>query len=274
MNWDAFHFSCRYLSTKLSADIELTSAQNLLLKTYPEIVSSNHLDVDLYKRIISRNNPTEQQRLLSIYGQLNLDRDSSSINKLNNIRNYIFLLFFVFLLLSAICVVFVIPTFKEMFVMMEVPINEQIENFTTYWAISLGLMLAVSVGIIRVNFIVNRLNSYASTLPSTLMSRLLLTNKIVQQIDKIEAFVNSPLGEKKNLFSEDANTFISKLDKDGLNTPKELQLMINKENEKLNKLLNSRIGKLIFSLSVIVIAAIFNFVYSLYAPIFYIGNIQ
>jgi len=274
MNWDEFHFSCRYLSKKLSKGIELKSAQSSLIKDYNEVFSGNPLDVDIYRQIISSDSTDKQQELFSIYGELNLERDDSSINRLGNIRNYIFLLYLVFLLLSAISVTFVIPTFKEMFSMMDVPINKQIENFTTYWTVSVVLMTVVSFGVLRLNFIANRLNSYSSKLTSTPISRLLLTNKISKQIQKIEAFVNAPLGEQQNQFSDNAIAFIVKLNDDDLNIPKELQQRIDKENDKLTKLLNSRIGKLMLLLSIIVIAAIFNFVYSLYAPLFYIGNIQ
>ena len=274
MHWDSFHFSCRYLSKKLFERLDLTSAQNSLLDGYHEQLIENPLESEMYRRITSSNNLDKQQELFSIYGDLNLKRDNSSINRLSNIRNYIFLVFAIFLVLSTICLIYVVPTFREMVYMMDVPISEQIDNFTTYWVISLTLMIIVSYGVLKLYSIINQLNSYTASVASSTISRFLLTNKSVLQIQKIEAYVNAPIGEQLNQFSEKANAFVTNLKRDNLNVAKELQLRIDNENAKLSKLLNSRIEKLMFLLAAVVVVAIYNFVSSLYAPLFYIGNIQ
>lgn len=271
MSWFTFHFACRYLSQKLAQGVELKTAKTSLMKNYHELVSDNALDTDIYKKIISINNQKKQQELFSIYGELNFQWRSSSINKLNNIRNYIFLLFSIFLMMSTICVSYVIPTFIELTAMMDVPSSMPLENFTTYWLFSIVLMTIISLGILRVNSLIQNLN--ISRIKTTKISQLLLSKNVLKQIQKIDALIYAPLGENLNHFSNNANEFVSNLINDNLNITQELQHIISFEHDKLTIAINARIRKLMLLLSFVVIAAIFNFVYSLYAPIFYIGNI-
>lgn len=273
MNWMDFHFSCRYLSTQLSAGNDLKSAQNIFLKEYRTFLSGNPLNNEIYRKVISINNVKEQQKLLSTYGLLNLSWDNSGINKLSNIRNYIFLLNFIFLLLSSICLIYVIPTFKEIFQMMDVPIIKQLDNFIIYWVLSFSLLAVVSLGILRLNDIINRLDLFSSSITLSFLSKTILSKKVTIQIHKIEALIYAPFNERRNQYSDQANTLITMLKRDNLDLFTELQFQFNKESKLLTKLINSQVTKLMCLFSIIVIAAIYNFISSLYAPLFYIGTI-
>lgn len=274
MNWTDFHFSCRYLSNQLSSGSNLKSLQNIFLKEYRAFLSGNPLDNEIYRKIISINNVSQQQKLLSVYGRLNLSREHSSINKLSNIKNYIFLLCIIFLLLSSICFVYVIPTFKEIFQMMEVPVSKQLNNFTMYWGLSCVLLAVASLGVLRLNYLINKLDLFSSNITPSFLSKILLSKKVTTQIHKIEALIYAPFNEQRNQYSEQANRLMVMLERDNLKAFKELQYQFNKENKKLTKLINSQVTKLMCLFSTIVIAAIYNFVSSLYAPLFYLGIIQ
>jgi hypothetical protein len=126
MNWTEFHFSCRFLSQKLSHGLELKLAQGLLSKNYSSHQSCDVLGNPIYKEIVSESSKIKQQELLSVYGNLKLDKDDSSITKLTSLRNYLFLIIAVFLLISGIYKVYVLTSFMEMFSSMGVPMNKQI----------------------------------------------------------------------------------------------------------------------------------------------------
>jgi hypothetical protein len=273
MSWTAFHFSCRFLSQKLSDGLELKPAQDLLSKSYDNYQPSNALDNPIYKEIISVTNPSKQQELLSIYGNLNMDWDVSSVAKLTNIRNYLLLIFGVFLLLSGIYKIYVLTAFKEVFSLMEAPINAQLENFTTYWLISLLLMTVVSVIILKFSSIFTQVCGISNTFSPSTISQLVTSKKIVNQIQKVQALIYAPLDKNINPFSASENEFVKQLSMDNMDTPKELQTLINAQYTLLITMINGRIKKMIFLLTLIVVGAIFNLVYSLYSPIFSMGTI-
>lgn len=273
MNWYSFHFSCRFLSKKLSQGIDLATAENLLHKNYKDVYSNKPLEIGIYKRIASMRDPSRQALLLSIYGELNFDRDNTPINHMRNVRNYLFLLFFVFLLMSYICMTFVIPTFIEIYSIMNSTISAELESFTTYWSISLLLMTLVGLSAIKLSSTIAKLNTYSIVNKSGFLSKLLLSNKIVNKIAMLEALVKAPINDQSNKYSDNANTLFLQLESDGLNIAQELQHQINMQNDELTKLINRRIKRLMFVFSIIVVLAIFNFISSLYAPIFATGTI-
>jgi len=89
----------------------------------------------------------------------------------------------------------------------------------------------------------------------------------------LEALVKAPINDQSNKYSDNANTLFLQLESDGLNIAQELQHQINMQNDELTKLINRRIKRLMFVFSIIVVLAIFNFISSLYAPIFATGTI-
>ena len=273
MSWTAFHFSCRFLSQKLSDGIELKPALTLLSKNYSNYLHSDTLDTPIYKTIISEEEPSKQQQLLSIYGKLKLNWDVSAVTKLTNIRNYLFLIFAMFLLLSSIYKTYVLTTFKEIFAVMDAPINAQLESFTSYWIISLVLMTIVSAIILRFSAVIKQMNGTSTTFTPSLISQLLISKKIVNQVKSIEALINAPLDRNVNQFSPTENQFVKQLNTDNMDIANELQALIDSRYHLLTNMINGRIKKLLFLLSFIVVNAIFNFVYSLYAPLFSIGTI-
>tara|TARA_R110002060_G_scaffold77031_3_gene88056 strand:+ start:1190 stop:2014 length:825 start_codon:yes stop_codon:yes gene_type:complete len=273
MSWTAFHFSCRFLSQKLSDGLELKPALDLLSKNYGNHQPSDTVDNPIYKDIASEEKQSKQQELLAIYGNLKLNWDASSVTKLTSIRNYLFLIFGVFILLSSVYKVFVLPAFKEVFSSMDIPINAQLESFTMYWVISLLLMTIVSAIILKFSSLIKQINGISTTFSSSAISRLLISKKIVNQIQKIEALIHAPLGKNVNQFSASENEFIKQLSSDDMNVAKELQALIDAQYSLLTTMINGRIKKMVFLLAFIVVSAIFNFIYSLYAPIFSIGTI-
>ena len=211
--------------------------------------------------------------ITGIYGNLKLNWDASSITKLTNIRNYLFLIFAMFLLMSVIYKTYVLTTFREIFSLMDAPLNAQPESFTTYWVISLLLMTTVSVVILRFSLIIKQINGTSTTFSSSVISQLLLSKKIINQILRIEALIYAPLNKNINLFSASDNEFVKQLRSDNMNIAKELQVLIDSQYYLLTLMINSRIKKILLFLTLIVVIAIFNFIYSLYAPIFSIGTI-
>ncbi len=125
----------------------------------------------------------------------------------------------------------------------------------------------------RFSSIIKRINDISGTFSISAISQLLLSKRIINQILKTEALVHAPLGENINQFSESEIKFVNQLSLDNMDIAKELQTLIDIRYSTLTVMINGRIKKLLFLLASIVVMAIFNFVYSLYAPIFSIGTI-
>ena len=273
MSWDAFQFSCRFLSKKLSEGLDLDTGKHQLFEKYRELFAQNPLDNEIYKGIISNGDKKRQMALFSIYGQLNLNWDLSAIDKLTNVRNYLYLLICAFVLLSAICVVYVFPAISNLFYISGLSTNDQNENFIYYWTASCVLIAVTCVGIFKYQSVVRSMSRKLVGFTPTIFSRLVLGKEIIVQIHKIEALKTAPLNYQLNQFSEAFSKLIEKWKSDELNVSMELQTVVDNEHQNLNRLLNKRTKLLMTVLAFIIIMAIFNFVYSLYLPLFYIGNI-
>jgi len=254
----------------MSEGIDLETAHKTLLKSYqrylPEQLNNNFI----FQSIVGSKN---QQSLLFLYGNLTLDRDQSLIMKLMGLKSYLMIILTIFLTMSFTAYTFTIPVFTEIFEQWDTPLT-QIENFYSYWIISLVLILSSSVSLILFTDKVKQIQNSSSPNQFSIYSKILLSAKIVNQIYKSEALTYSPLGKKINQYSPMENKLFTTLHNDNLNTKLELSLLINEQYFTLSQLINKRLKLFISLISAFIVIAIFNFLYSLYTPIFAIGTVQ
>ena len=269
MNWNNFQFCCRYLNQKLSEGIDLSIAQETLIQNYSRYKPIQLLTTPIYQSILTSSHP---QELLSIYGQMKLNKNNESLTKLANVKSYLFITYAVFIILSLICNVFVIPVFQEIFDSMDAPKNIPLEQFSSFWLISFSLLLLSGFMVMKFSSLITNIYKSARPFKASFLSNTLLSKALVNQILQIDALTYSPLKQDINKYSKNENEFTKRLKLDNLDISKELEALINTQYISLSKLINSQLSLLLFIVSFLVVIAIFNFVYTLYAPIFAIGT--
>lgn len=278
MSWSKFHFNCRFLNQKLSEKVAFEKAKELLSKKY-----SNHhiggeleessVENNLYKKIILETDPNKLQILFSVYGKLNLSWDLSTLTKLKNIRNYLFVLFTIFLFLSSIYKFFVLPAFINIFDQMDLPIASDLERFNTIWFVSISLMLLISIILLKFYSFVNQIGKKEIDLNSSLFLKVFIPVKILNKLKHIEALSNAPIENKVNEFSSDQIDIYKSFQSDNLDIAEELQVLLDANRISLLKLINLQIAKLLAVFSIVVVSSIGYLVWSFYQPIFSLGMI-
>lgn len=278
MSWSKFHFNCRFLHQKISEEVDLEKAKELLLTKYSNNqiggdLKENSIEDNLFKNITLEPDPKKLQILLSIYGKLNLSWDLSDLTKLINIRNYLFALFTVFLFISSIYKYFVLPEFINIFGQMGIPISAELERFDIIWFISFTIMLLISIVLFKFYSFVNHIGQKENYLNSSLFSRIFIPAKIISKLKLIDALSNAPMENQVNEFSTEQINICNNFKSDDLDVSVELQTLLNVHRASLLKLINMQITKLLALFSVAVIAAIGYLILGIYQPIFSLGMI-
>lgn len=273
MNWNAFHFSCRFLSKKLSEGVKAQDAIDILSKDYGNAYVDALSRTPVQKELLDSTDSTKLQELLSIYGNLKLNWDTSLISKLTNVRNYLFIVFGMFAFLSFIFQTFVIPTFKETFTLISEPLlATQLDIYSKLWIISFVLIALISAAVLKVSSIIKRLDNVFVTTKLSLISKLVLSKKVVNHMHKTQALAYAPTRKNLNQYSEEEIKFVQQLSADNMNVAFEIQQQLNHRYSALARVINGRIKKMMFVLSLFLLLAIFNFIYTLYAPLFSVGT--
>ncbi len=270
MHWNNFQFCCRYLHQKLSEGDKLQYAQAKLIENYASYQPKQLQHNSIYNSILEAPN---QQELLSIYGNLKINQNTESITKLANIKRYFVLIFVIFLVMVFINSTYTIPVFQEILSDMDSPISEDLENVNSYWLFSSIVMLICGAIVFRFSFLIEKVKAAKKPFQSSFLKRLILSKRITNEIENIDALIHSPLGQKINSFSSKKHELYQRINNDNLNVVLELETLINQAYIKLNKAINSRLSVLLSLVCFSVVFAIYIFLSSLYTPIFSMGTI-
>jgi len=278
MSWSKFNFNCRFLSQKLSETDDFENAQVVLLEKYGNHqvggdLPENSAENKLFSKIIEKTDDKNLPRILSIYGKLDLSWDLSALTKLNNIRNYLFFLFTVFLFLSSIYRFFVLPEFINIFNEMEHQITGGLKQFNNTWLVTIFIMVLISIVLLRFGAIVNKIGRSDFNFDSSIFTRLFIPDKIVIKLKHIEALSYAPIEHQLNEFSTKQIEIYKNFIADNLNVTFEIQTLLTAHRASLLKLINAQIAKLLALFALTVIGAIGYLVWSIYQPVFSLGMI-
>jgi len=278
MSWSKFHFNCRFLNQKLSENIGINKAKELLSKSYSKSkiggdLKENSLEKKLFNKIIIEHDPEQLQTLFLVYGRLNFSWDVSALIKLKNIRNYLFAIFIIFLFLSGIYKYFILPEFIKTFDQLSTSSLIDLEQFNIALFVSILFMLLISFVLLKLYSFVKHIGKKESNLNTSLFNRILFSINIINKIKQIEALLYAPIENYINEFSTEQIDIYKKITSDNLDVSFELQILLNAYRASLLKLINTRIAMLLALFSIIVVGAIGSLVFSIYQPIFLLGTI-
>lgn len=274
MNWDAFHFSCRFLSTTLSINTDPQKALDLLNSNYGSVYAKAFKSTPVYKEIQSSSDVDRIKDITALYGKLKFDWDESIAATLVGFRNYLFLLASFFLILSGIIQLYVIPVLRETFAVAGYSTTHtHLHTFSKLWFFSLFLLFIIGIAVIRLSTVVKHVGNVFSNSKLSSTSKLLLSKKIVNQILELEALVYAPLKTKVNAKSDNAIQFVAQLEADNMHITYEIQQRFDSLKKSIVHSTKRRIKIVLSIFAVCLVLAIFNFVTAIYAPIFTLGQL-
>ena len=70
MNWNAFHFSCRFISKKLAEGVRLEIALDMLSNSYGSAYADAISTTPVYTELLNQPSVARQHELATIYGSL------------------------------------------------------------------------------------------------------------------------------------------------------------------------------------------------------------
>jgi|GEM_PF-2397948 len=278
MNWDSFYFQCRYLAQKISPQCDVQQARKNLNTDYPASpfmlsLKPQSMADDLMKKLLQLPDVEHQKKRFALYAGLPLNWVGSSIKKLGESLSYLSLLIALFILMSTIYHYIVAPEMVSLFNLNETPIEPALENYTYYWAFTLIALLTPYVLLLMLNTQIKRIETSPHLIPNTIIAKLVLSPKAQDQLQHCTAIVYAPLALSPNQHSAQHIALIEQFEHDKLNVAQELSAHLSHYQHSLTATLNQRIKKLMAISSCFIFIGIFNFVYSLYTPIFAIGTI-
>jgi len=278
MTWDSFYFQCRYFAQKISPRCDVQQARKNLKADYPASPFSQSLKPqsmadDLMTELLQLPDIEHQKKQFTLYAELPLNWVSSSVKKLGERLSYLTLLIALFALMSTIYHNIVAPEMVSLFKLSETPVEPALANYAYYWAFTLIALLTPYVLLLMLNTQIKRIETSPHLIPNTIITKLVLSTKAHNQLQHCTAIVYAPLARLSNQHSAQHIALIEQFKLDKLNVAQELSTHLSHYQHSLTATLNQRIRILMAVSSCFVFIGIFNFVYSLYTPIFAIGTI-
>jgi len=278
MSWPVFHFNCRFLAKKLNQNVSLNEAKQQLIHHYGEYKIASELSKHcaerrLYDDIFQEIEPETLKQSLVIYGGINLSWDLSAIVKLKNIKNYVLLLFAMFIICSSIFKYLVFPAYAEIFFQMDIPITSKLLQLEQTLPILILVLMCLATILFANYFFIHRISQKMWRYPTSALTPLFISKRIVNSFKKIDALTYAPLAIKKNEFTSDSQKLIQLFIADQLDVVKELQGLLDQERATLIQLVNRRLSLLLLLFSTTLVIAIAYLVFSYYEPLFSLGMI-
>jgi hypothetical protein len=277
MGWEALHFTCKYLNTRLPLKRPCEEMLTLIQARYPQ--ETKRLDASnvVLQHLFSRENETEQQTLTTIYSNLNFASIHEHTETHTGLRSYLGLLLVLYVCFSSIFFVFILPSFQSLFTSMDLQGNALvIYSFPTRWLILTFLILLCIGFMLRFNRLIhNQSFLYVEHEDSTgALDTLILSKKLMNAKTQLLATMFSPLNMKVNRFSDEANLFVRQLAEDELDVASAVQHNYERQSKHYINLVNRRQKLFNIVLGILIVLACYHLLYSIYSPIFAQGEIR
>jgi hypothetical protein len=218
----------------------------------------------------------EVKTALKIYSELDVSGLSHQPNRIRRVGIYIGLLAFTYFVLSGINLIFVIPQTVSMYEAMATPLPENLKWFVDYWAAVLIVIMTLLTGALLISNKVKELFEYKKGVEDSMVYRFMLPKKIKSRYERLISLIHLPL-------------YIVRNKNDGINDhiiehyhTKEyshneisdsLSLIINENANHLLLQSESYLRRIYIIVAILILYSIFQFVSSIYAPIFAMGEV-
>ncbi|KPH93878.1 hypothetical protein AMS58_15005 [Pseudoalteromonas porphyrae] len=274
MNWDQLGYLCRIYS---SANEISDSEQNQLrsathLNIYKQGQPQSQLATKLAKQLVDNPNPSQQKQLSTCYAKLPSIITSPSFDYKNKL-GYLAVLFGIFIVISAIYQVFVIPAFIEILGTHNINLPHSLNQYAQYWYVAI-VLLAMLFTIVCITILkLHDACNLASTEPFTGMFGVIIPKQIKQQYAILMAIFGFFEQDSKNKATLPEIMHLQSCQLHGLALGDEFAYLVEQKLRLLNDAAKKQINKLIYLFSAILVLVIYLFLQQAYKPIFIIGEI-
>lgn len=282
MSWSLFKCYCKEASHSLEKgdDIEFAfsaAERSPLPKMLKAQLKPKSLQQSLISKLKNSDLSTDELQItLKIYGNLGFSELAHKPSRIRRVGLYLAYLTLMFSLLSSIYLLKVYPTVLDMYEEFGYPMSEGLIWFSEYW----GLLVSTIIGFLAISLLINHkikvIFDHQIGVGNSLLFKLLLPKRLKESYRGLLNLIHLPLNLTKKTNQNAENILIEYLLKKDY-TPEEiadlLTLTITEQVTRLKTQAESYLRKFYILIAILIVFSIYEFVSSVYAPIFTLGEV-
>ena len=282
MSWSRFKFYCNEVSRLLERGEEIIpafeSAKNSVLsKEFGPELKPHEIQASILSSLKNDGYTAyEVKEALRIYDGLDV---SGLLHKPSGIRRvgvYIGYLSVMYFVLSGFYFVYVVPETVSMFEAMGVSVPKNFIWFFDNWAAILMIVASSLVGVLLAGKKVNEMFEYKKGIENSIIYRVVIPKKIKLKYEKLVSLVNLPLCVVKNK-NDGVNDHIIQYycaeKYSATEVSGSLSILMNEAVNELVCRSESYMRRIYVVVAALIIFSIYEFVSSVYAPLFVMGEV-
>jgi hypothetical protein len=250
---------------------------SVLSKEFGAELKSHHIQsLILTSLVYDGYTKDEVKEALKIYNNLDMSVLMQKPSRIRRVGVYIGYLTIMYVVLSGMYFVYVIPQVLSMFEAMEIPAPDIFTWFTGNWTTILIFVLAALIVALLVSTIIKEMFDFKKELEKSVVYRLFLPKSIKAKYKKLISLLRFPLHivKKQNNGINDAIIQYYLNEKyQSTEISDSLSLLISESAISLLILSESYIRRIYVVVAILIIFSIFAFVSSAYIPLFSMGEI-
>lgn len=282
MSWSRFKFYCIEVTRLLENGLEVVPAfENAQASVLSKEFGAEFKPRDVQSAILTSLKHDGYTRdeikwVLAIYNDMDLSALMLRPSRIRRAGVYIGYLAFMYLVLSGIYFLYVVPEMSSMFDAMEIPPPENFIWFVNNWTAILVCILIFLVALLLISTTIKEMFDYKQNFAKSTLYRFLLPRGIKARYEKLTSLLSLPLHVVKHQ-NDGNNNAITQHYYSEKYQPREiagtLSLLIGENVTRLLMLSESFIRRIYVIVAILIICSIFIFVNSAYAPLFAMGEV-
>lgn len=282
MSWSRFKFYTSEMSRLLkqgkgAADAYLDAQNSTLSKEFGPELKPNKLQSKIIGELKQSKLPSDQAvRALEIYKALNLTDLAQKPNRLRRVGIYIGYLTFAYCAMSAVYFSSVFPNISAIFDEVDIPASDRYLWFADNWGIIVAVVLCLLLLAFSISKKISDLFEFKSGVEQSFLYRALLPKKIKTEYEYLLSLIWLPLDiAKESSVTQSAHLIKPYSDAKYSNTEiaESVSILLSEKLSSLISRSESYMRKIYVVIAVLVVASIYEFVGSIYTPLFSMGKI-
>lgn len=277
MNWQPFHFKCRYFLQKVNEGLTLQQASKAFETSDAATLYSTEdltgIQKELFDKVLLCSNIDDTKKTLKTFSVINFAENFSSSETYETIKNklsYLEAITVIFIMFISIYKLYVFPVFAEMFQQHPTLENEYFHLTPSIWLLSLTVALLAFMFTFSYRKYIKNIDVLVINLPSKIL-RAFIPKKVMVEISKLNEIITIPLNLKgsDNDFSKKMATITAM----GLDESTELNYLFKYQAEKLKSVVWQHSKQVLSTLSALVTIGVAFYIFQIYDTIFKLGAI-
>jgi len=280
MCWDRFHYLCRkcnlpdFSANDFSTFLSAVNAQKAT-DLYADKITEKSVAHEILTALQQTDDLALVERSVSVYARLNFGRSIDEPAQLKRVITYLVFLATVYMLVSSVYTVFVMPQFSNMYESLEVQPPGLFMWYVNYSSYMIAAIVILLLGVLLVAYQIRAMFSYKMPASDSLLYNGLVPETIRNSFLSIVEIIVYPVavvfdGKWQKLGVISAH--LQEVENAGLSLVTEMQSLLVIEVNKLNRKIERFIFFLMSFVSVIIVASIIVFLMSAYSPLFIMGE--